>query len=67
MQRLLRLDEVRLIVGLKTTAIYGAMRTGAFPSSVRIGDRAVAWRESDILDWIAARPATITPSEGAVR
>ena len=62
MNHLLRLPEVRDAVGLKTTAIYDAIRKGSFPSPVRIGDRAVAWRESDIEAWISARPSTGTSS-----
>lgn len=62
MDHLLRLPEVRNAVGLKTTAIYDAIRKGRFPSPVRIGDRAVAWREADIEAWIGTRPSTANSS-----
>ena len=57
MERLLRLPEVRQVVGLKTTAIYDGIRKGNFPRSVLIGKRAVAWRASEISEWIGTRSA----------
>lgn len=56
MDRLLRLDEVSNLVGLRPTAIYDRIRHGEFPKQVLLGERAVAWRESEIAAWIAARP-----------
>ena len=61
--KLLRLPAVCELVGLSKTSIYAAMAKDGgqgFPTPVRIGARAVAWRESDVLTWIAgcteARP-----------
>lgn len=67
MERLLRLPEVRQAVGLGTTAIYDAMRKGGFPRSVLIGERAVAWRESDVLTWIGDRATTSADPYHCVR
>jgi prophage regulatory protein len=55
--RLLRLPGIEALTGLKKTTIYTHManKTDPFPAPVRIGARAVAWRESDVLKWIAAR------------
>jgi prophage regulatory protein len=55
--RLLRLPEVQARVGLGRSAIYAAMRAGAFPRPVRISSRAVAWAEADIVRWIRDRIA----------
>ena len=44
------------LTGKRKTAIYDAMRTGKFPTPVRIGPKAVAWRASDIAAWQAALP-----------
>ena len=46
---------VEEMTGLSRSAIYAAMDDGRFPRPVRIGKRAVAWRESDVLDWMASR------------
>lgn len=55
--RLLRLDAVENLTGLRKSSIYTYMASKAhgFPTPVRIGARAVAWREADVLAWIAGR------------
>jgi len=55
-ERLLRRPDVERRTGFKRARIYALMRDGRFPLPVRIGDRAVAWRESDIAAWINSRP-----------
>ena len=55
-ERLVRLPELEVRLSLKKSAIYQAMKTGEFPKNVRlIGNRSVAWRESDILAFIQSR------------
>jgi prophage regulatory protein len=51
--RLLRLAEVRRLVGLGTTCIYQYMSEGRFPANVKVGARTVRWRLQDILAWQA--------------
>lgn len=55
--RVLRLPGIEALTGLKKSTIYTHMANKAdpFPAPVRIGARAVAWRESDVLAWLAAR------------
>lgn len=62
--RLLRLDAVENLTGLRKSSIYTYMASKAhgFPTPVRIGARAVAWRESEVLAWIESR--TKTKEEG---
>lgn len=47
--RLLRLPGIEALTGLKKSTIYTHManKDDPFPAPVRIGARAVAWRESD--------------------
>lgn len=52
---LLRLPDVEAATGFKRSHIYALMARGDFPKTVRIGTNAVAWRQSDIAAWIAAR------------
>ena len=54
--RLLRLSEVQTRTALGRSTIYRLMRNGDFPEPLKIGTRAVRWRESEIEDWLAARP-----------
>ena len=54
--RLLRLSEVRTRTALGRSTIYRKMRDGSFPEPLKIGVRAVRWRESEIEAWLQARP-----------
>jgi len=54
----LRLPKVIERTGLSRSSIYAMIDDGLFPSPVRIGRRAVAWRETDVDAWAAGRPIT---------
>ena len=54
MPRLLRMPEVLARTGLSRSRLYA---DPTFPRSVKIGERAVAWVEDEIGDWVAARIA----------
>lgn len=54
-ERLLRFAEVRARIGLSKSEIYRRIAAGTFPASVKLGARAVAWRESAVEAWIRAR------------
>jgi prophage regulatory protein len=56
-QRLLRLTEVRRLTGLSRSTIYNRASLGTFPQRVSIGERAVAWIESEIHAWISGQIA----------
>ena len=53
--RIMRRPDVEFAVGLKRSAIYAMMAKGRFPSPVKIGERAVGWRQSAITAWINSR------------
>ena len=53
--KLVRLPVVEDRTGLGKSSIYAGVRAGTFPAPVRLSARAVAWRESDIDQWIAGR------------
>lgn len=53
--RLMRLPEVMQTIGRSRTSIYYDVKEGRFPEPLKIGRRAIAWRESDIRDWIESR------------
>ncbi|WCG83498.1 helix-turn-helix transcriptional regulator [Pectobacterium sp. A5351] len=52
---LIRLSSVMKKTGLRKSWIYLLMKQGDFPQTVKIGTRSVAWVESEVNDWIAAR------------
>ncbi len=53
--RLIRKPAVIERVALSDTTIWRLERAGKFPHSIRISPGAVAWRESDIEQWITER------------
>ncbi len=56
--RLIRLEEVLSYTGLSRSELYRKTQIGEFPGSVKVGVRAVRWRESEVEEWIAERPRT---------
>jgi len=57
-RKLLRLPVVLERVGYGRSTLYKLKAQGKFPEPIRLGERAVAWLESDIEDWIEARIAS---------
>lgn len=55
-QALARRRQVEQLVQLSRSSIYAAVKAGSFPAPYRIGARAVAWRISEVEQWLAARP-----------
>lgn len=53
--KILRRPDVERITGLARSTIYDWLHKGEFPKPVRLGARAVGWRESDVLAWVASR------------
>ncbi len=53
--KMLRLPSVIELTGLSRSSIYLRMKNNAFPQSISLGDRAVAWLESDIEQWLDER------------
>ena len=56
-ERLIRRPEVQQLTGLPVSTLYRLVKVGSFPSPVKIGGRAVAWRAGEVADWLADRPA----------
>jgi prophage regulatory protein len=55
MASFLRLPQVLARVGLRTTRLYELIGDGEFPAPSRLGERAVAWLESEVNTWIEAQ------------
>lgn len=58
---MLRIAQVKKIIGLSRSTIYSLISQGSFPRQVHLGPKAVAWISSEIQTWVAAR---ITQSRG---
>jgi prophage regulatory protein len=55
MNRILRMREVSGLTGLSRSTIYRSVWQGSFPPPLKLGTRAVGWRESDVERWIEGR------------
>ena len=49
--RLIRMKELRQLLGLGHSTLYKMIGEGRFPRPVRLGERAVAWRLADVEAW----------------
>lgn len=56
-EHLLRLPDVTAATGCARSTVYDLIRAGRFPAPVPLNGRTVAWPESEISAWIAARIA----------
>jgi prophage regulatory protein len=54
---MLRLPRVLELTGLSRSSIYDMVESGTFPRQVKLGARAIAWRESDVARWLDERKA----------
>jgi prophage regulatory protein len=52
MNILIKLTTVKSMTALSKSSIYKLMTKGLFPKSIVIGNRAVAWIEAEIQEWI---------------
>ncbi len=55
--RIYRRRDVEKLVGLSRSTLYAMMAEGSFPKPIKLGKRAVGWREVDVLDWLESRYA----------
>jgi len=53
--RFLRLPEVQERISLSKAQIYNLISIGEFPQQIKLGDRASAWLESEVDQWIDER------------
>lgn len=50
--RIVRLNSVLDRTGLSRSTLYRKIERGTFPMQVRISERCIGWRESDIEQWL---------------
>jgi prophage regulatory protein len=66
-EQLLRLPEVLRLFPVSRSAWYFGVRSGTYPSPVRIGARSVAWRLRDVqalIDTCSGRDRAIDSPDG---
>lgn len=57
MPRLIRRKELLSRLGISESSLYEQIAAGQFPKPIPIGPKAVAWLESEVVDWINHRTA----------
>lgn len=63
-EKIIRLPQVKEMVGLGTTAIYDKMKKGDFPKQIKLG-RLSGWVESEIQAWISQQIQASRPEQAA--
>ena len=51
-RRLLRLADVKKLVGFSRSTIYRLISEGQFPDRIHYGRTAVRWRAADVVAWL---------------
>lgn len=54
-ERIYRRPDVERLIGLSRSTLYAMMAEGSFPKPVKLGKRAVGWRERDVAAWLDSR------------
>lgn len=63
-KKIIRLPQVKEMVGLGTTAIYDKMKKGEFPKQIKLG-RLSGWVESEVQEWINKQIQASRPEQAA--
>lgn len=53
--KIYRRPDVESLVGLSRSTIYAMIADGSFPKPIKLGKRAVGWRQSDVLSLLESR------------
>ncbi|AGH81540.1 DNA-binding protein [Psychromonas sp. CNPT3] len=61
--KFIRLKDVIAKTGLARATIYKFMANDKFPKTISLGDRAVAWLDSDVDEWMLGRIALSEEAE----
>lgn len=57
--RIFRRPDVEILTGLSRSTLYAMMAEGTFPKPVKLGKRAVGWREVDLFNWLESRSTEV--------
>ncbi|MBJ7444358.1 MAG: AlpA family transcriptional regulator [Sphingobium sp.] len=57
----LRLPEVLSAIGVSRPTLYRRIKAGEFPEAYSLGGNCVAWRRSEVENWIENRTRRVPP------
>lgn len=59
-EQLLRKQTVqKMVANMSNSTLYYLIKKGSFPRPVKLGVRSVAWKKSEIIEWINSRERSI--------
>ncbi|OZB36173.1 MAG: hypothetical protein B7X44_07170 [Halothiobacillus sp. 15-55-196] len=53
-----RLPSVKTLTGLSRSSIYRLIADGKFPKPIKLGERAIGWKQDDLEAWLESRPTS---------
>ena len=53
--KLISKKQVSEMTSLSATTIWRQIRAGKFPAGIKISDNRIAWRESDLTNWLKSK------------
>lgn len=56
-ERIVRMDELLRRLQISRATVYRWLDQKRFPRPVRLGERTIGWRSSDLSGWLAEREA----------
>lgn len=66
--KMLSTDEILEMLGVTRACLHNWRRQGKFPQPLQLGPQKVAWKESEVQEWLEGRPrADLSTPEGAGR
>lgn len=60
--RLLRVDDVVALTGMRRSTVYLRVSQGTFPRPRQLSRQSVAWRSDEVQAWIEHLPVAGSPS-----
>ena len=64
--QLLKLSEVKQMVGLASSTIYRKVGGGEFPAPLQLGPRTVRWRRGELETWLAGLQPIVSTSKPVI-
>jgi prophage regulatory protein len=58
--RFIRRKAVLAVTGLSNSTLYHFVSRGTFPVPLKLGKRTVAWKESEVQEWMDSRQRSIS-------
>ena len=51
-EKILRIEDLKLMLGVSNSTIWRWRKSGNFPTHIKLGDRLIGFKESDINEWL---------------